>query len=816
MSAEAPVQVYDKVEQVPVPQDVPPGSPFSVQWWAKRAGQRVAIPKRLWRASSAAPAVQQRVVAEVGGKRAASRPSARATQATGKKGAKAIDNIEEFTDALDLTLQQVEMPLEAAESDVGWLPGPVGGAAGRVFPTFRGPAFGPTKRDTRNATARAIVEATFLTPEYKKAVVDRLKLHVQWWRRMHPKLDGIERSFPVENVTADHIDLWHAARVRLARLNTSVPAELLWKRTAYGRKNSLYDEELDAALPYMVYQFLNRHISFGDYGGECPACEGAEDDSEGSEDEADDEAQPQMDEPLDAYRKRRACSDIMRKAPPKAFNPSQHLSFDDTVREDRLGKRIRFKASVHTGALCDALTCCRSNYFLHWEERGWHQPEQATADSATAGGDHAHGRNETTTGRGGRGRGRSQGRAGRGRGGGRGSGGRGSGGGSGSGGGHSAPAAGRDGSARGAAASGAGARGGAAAVDASNEAAGGAAVDAVEDDGDEPDELKEMGARLLRSLKAAGLKPKAGYIVWLDQGVSTMEALLAAHNAGFGVCAIVTKTRVGLPRNYLKWLEQQLKCPRACTHAAACTTCNRWRWVVLHKGVWELTARMDAGGLIVTVSNCASATRQVDNYRVVAKTTVVVRVPEANGKYNLFGRHGTDTGDQHRKRLRLAARRQERQGAKGALFDAELGFVDAAVYRACARGTTKIDVMAIANEWASDVLQAVSMRRQQSTAAAAAAESETQGPAATRAQAQAHKPIWFADVRKRARRAGPSDVELPAAKRGRSCCRACAGACRAGEPKHPSIFCPGCARGRKCSGWFHWGCYWDAHRAVAL
>ena len=68
-------------------------------------------------------------------------------------------------------------------------------------------------------------------------------------------------------VRDEHIELWHAARVRVAALNSSVPAEKLWDQSCRH-----YDAELDGALPYGVYKWLNRHLSFGEYGETGEAC----------------------------------------------------------------------------------------------------------------------------------------------------------------------------------------------------------------------------------------------------------------------------------------------------------------------------------------------------------------------------------------------------------------------------------------------------------------------------------------------------------------------------------------------------------------
>ena len=148
-------------------------------------------------------------------------------------------------------------------------------------------------------------------------------------------------------------------------------------------------------------------------------------------------------------------------------------------------------------------------------------------------------------------------------------------------------------------------------------------------------------------------------------------------------------------------------------------------------------------------------------------------------------------------------RRRLRQGPKGALFDAEIGFVNGRIVAERLR-STHVTVWDFADEYCAEVLAAVSMRR---TAAAAAAQ---QRATATRAQRDSHRLISYSELHRSAKRAGAPAGKR--AKRGRTCWEAAGGGCAAGETKRPMYFCAGCKREREdCSGWYHWDCYWKRH-----
>lgn len=156
-------------------------------------------------------------------------------------------------------------------------------------------------------------------------------------------------------------------------------------------------------------------------------------------------------------------------------------------------------------------------------------------------------------------------------------------------------------------------------------------------------------------------------------------------------------------------------------------------------------------------------------------------------------------------RLSLAKRRRLRQGPKGALSDAEIGFVNGAIVadHLWARPVTTWEFVDL---YCAEVLAAISARQRGGPALAAA----TEDGGRTRGDLRSHIPMWFADGARKRRRVG--GVSEPAPMRGRGCCLH--PGCDAGEPIRPSFYCHACAQTEGCNGWYHWSCYWARHRAV--
>ena len=266
-SPQAPADaIYSSLSDVRVPASVAPGAAFTVRLAAKRNGRSTSVAKELLRASGAAPIVVPAKVAAATGRRHDQRPFAVARAAAGYATASAIDEVRSETLSMASWASTEELPFEAKAEDVGWLPGPVNGNAGRPMPRFDGPAMGVRAgRLSSRSSARIIMRQAAFTAEFRKAAVEQSREHAAAWQRSRSSLDGVERAWDAAELTGDHVELWYATNVRLAAINPAIPASKLWERG-----HNLYDAELAMALPFDGWRWLNRHLSFGSYGEGAP------------------------------------------------------------------------------------------------------------------------------------------------------------------------------------------------------------------------------------------------------------------------------------------------------------------------------------------------------------------------------------------------------------------------------------------------------------------------------------------------------------------------------------------------------------------
>ena len=672
-AAEAEIEVVEAIETVRVPADVPPGGAFTVASGKTTKSGKEVKAKTYFRASGRWPTLVPRNVVLVAGKRHSQRPSAtskdviRDTQET-----TADDNFQWQTDE--------ELPWERASDDAQWLPGPAPngrGITGRAMPKFTGPKQGPTDRSlNKRSTARQIMGSVQFSERYLNAVVAHAKQHCVKWREAHGT-GGLEAAFDPALLKPEHVELWLALRVKLASLNTSIAAEWVWDKD----KTHFFDAAVHRSCPLNVYKWLNRHLSFGDYG------EGPADGAERVR--------------FDRFAKRRELSNIAKEQARKAYNPGQHIGIDDAVRSTRHldGKRIRYKAQSHTGKIVHSLNDGRTHYFLHWEEQGWNAGDTEEDDNSPA------------------------------------------------------------------------------------------------------------MAGLCKRLGSA-VKSNVGHVLWMDKGYTTQESARALSGLGIGVCGVTSADRVGLPRRFIAELKKRLTCARKCEHGADCAECKRWVWCVLHKYsaadkcYWELELWSDGNALVICLSNCASATRTVKVCRTAKQQVFEVHAPEAIGKYSIFGRSCTDIGDEYRKRISLAVRRQLRQGPKGALFDAELGFVNGLIVMRALRKCNSITTWEFCDAFVAEVLRDVSIRRRDVGVALALPLSPAPGSSGiqTRDQAREHVPVNFVEQDRAKRR---RNEEAPTnSRRGHKCNRT---DCEAGAVKRPEIYCPG------CDAWYHFSCFFCSH-----
>ena len=352
--------VYSKLEDVSAPADLPGGGSFNVEWACTKNGRAAVTTKQLWKASGPWPVIQQRVVATVAGSRKSVRPY-KQHSAPGTV-LRAGRHIELFpTNLADHSETAEWMPLECHADDVGWVPGPVGGPCGRAQPAFTGGPIGPTDTSLdAQSDSRRIMESAQFSARYKARVVVLARQHCAAWQGAHSNKDGVERAFCAADLCPEHFELWIAVRIKIAMLNSAVPAKWLWDR----KRPGIYDPRIDAACPYDVYRWFCRHFSFGEYGD----CNG--------DATQDDGAAPLRGTPgFDRFVKRRELSDIARVRAASAFNPGQDCGVDDGIRPTRHlddGVRMRHKAAVHAGRAFHSLNCAETCYFMYWEEQGWH------------------------------------------------------------------------------------------------------------------------------------------------------------------------------------------------------------------------------------------------------------------------------------------------------------------------------------------------------------------------------------------------------------------------------------------------------------
>ena len=234
-------EVFASLQAVRVPAQVAPGAQFDVYIRKTQRGVQVASKTPLWRASGSMPVSHGRVVVSTNGKRHQQRPSAAQRGAAGAAGRARVVSV---ADPAPVTVwaSQQEMPFEAREEAVGWLPGPVGGIGGRASPAFTGGKPGPINpRLSASSGARRIMAEVQFSHAYMARACVLARQHCHAWEKSHAR-DGVQRAFSPARLEPSHFELWIAARLRVAGLSMSVPSRLLWDP-----RSRLYDAQLDAA-----------------------------------------------------------------------------------------------------------------------------------------------------------------------------------------------------------------------------------------------------------------------------------------------------------------------------------------------------------------------------------------------------------------------------------------------------------------------------------------------------------------------------------------------------------------------------------------
>ena len=322
-----------------------------------------------------------------------------------------------------------------------------------------------------------------------------------------------------------------------------------------------------------------------------------------------------------------------------------------------------------------------------------------------------------------------------------------------------------------------------------------------------------MNSILCRVQRAVSVvRAGVGHSIWFDRGYGNWQAAQWLQQHGYYTTMLMMRNCIGLPRRFIQQLVKRLKCPRGCKHAASAAGCTRYSWTCLHRGDWELQLWSDRaeGSLVVALTDCTSAARTMTVTRLVDGKTQQATVPEGVGIYTTFARQASDGGDQLRKHLQLASRRQLRQGPKGALFDAELALANASIVANDLRPGTS-STWEFAMQYYNEVVKSVSMRRRTPPWMSAISSDAAAGATAavaverTRAQACRHRPHYFKEENKRTRSEGDDGV-LHATVKGHKCAERCGWAGR------PDVWCGGCEQDRgRGRAWYHFSCFFDCH-----
>ena len=187
-----PAEVYSSIDSVIVPSGIDPGQRFDVRL---RAGGKV-ITKSLWRSSGNMPAIQARAVVEAVGPRAAHRPKAASPRGRlGSQSGAADRFATRQVTAVTWEDALTPMPFEQSAGDVGWLPGPAGGSAGRPRPKFTGKSPGlVNRRWTANTSARTVMKAVQFSRSFIREVVSNTQRHVAAWQASEQILQGFSSN----------------------------------------------------------------------------------------------------------------------------------------------------------------------------------------------------------------------------------------------------------------------------------------------------------------------------------------------------------------------------------------------------------------------------------------------------------------------------------------------------------------------------------------------------------------------------------------------------------------------------------------------
>ena len=259
----------------------------SSYWVSYKTGGGSAATKEIFFASGMMPAFMEHGVKASDKSRASQRPSNQAR----KMGFKSVRECPDLQpggfDGNDSDWASTEaMPDEAREEDVGWLPGPID----RDVPEFNGAKPGPADPLLNADSTPEDIMERLLTDDLCNDVIRYAVSHCKHYRRqkmlvsrqtLKASKDSIEQTWGWRLPAPDAsgrllVRTWIAAKLSVAQLAPEINEEALWDPS-----DSLYDQKLDEVIPYKVYIWCNRHMSFAEYepaatAGEEPAAKDRE------------------------------------------------------------------------------------------------------------------------------------------------------------------------------------------------------------------------------------------------------------------------------------------------------------------------------------------------------------------------------------------------------------------------------------------------------------------------------------------------------------------------------------------------------------
>lgn len=211
--------------------------------------------KLKWKVDQKMPALMNRNMTLLEGARYARRPSAVAKKAEKRRSSDVLI-ADEYEGARSNWEAPDAMPDEWAAEDRGWVPGPII----RRHPPFKGPKPGPTNPALKHDSTEVQIMDELINEKFRQRCRLYTKAHARAYRASMPdwRTNTIEcafgraRNLPLflmRQTAFDRVlNIWLAAKIRVAQLKPEVPAAALWGKCIVAK--SLYDVQLDNVITF--------------------------------------------------------------------------------------------------------------------------------------------------------------------------------------------------------------------------------------------------------------------------------------------------------------------------------------------------------------------------------------------------------------------------------------------------------------------------------------------------------------------------------------------------------------------------------------